>query len=522
MFSTAPTTKRDTKYLPTLHHVNNNLKNHNHNSNNNNNSNNNINSTSSKRDRIYRSFSRQVPGQTRWLTREIAALDFLLNIPLQEEREIVKAGLEGRTYIHRRKRIVNHDQNHPPVAATASSSNHPNSSNHNNNGGNPLLKNSNSLLDLEKGLAPPLSHSDIAASNLTTPLTSNVDLTTLIPAVSESEVENVNVNNAVAVAAVEENMTLHSSNSSGKANKETQPRWWEKFMLKEKNYFMEEHKKRETLKAQLELEEKELELPTTEVNKAAGVSSSNNSSQHQQSHSTALKSFPNSLHSQHSNSQPQILLSQQPNVPLSLSKSQHTTPLSSTAPPIVVIAPGRRLEGRPATVIKLPTVSSNSALAPLTRQKAVARNAAIREWEIRVAHGIGHKSNSNSNLVNATAKSQQPYHNNNNNNPSGQGLLDGRIFFSAQKSYPIGVFSVIKYEPQKEEAARRRKKLEEMGGGGTQFAIPPRDWSKFIPILFCSYIYIYIYISWNGGCRLQPVLRFLCAVAVGNGLLVPI
>ena len=57
-----------------------------------------------------------------------------------------------------------------------------------------------------------------------------------------------------------------------------------------------------------------------------------------------------------------------------------------------------------------------------------------------------------------------------------QGLLDSRAFLSCGASYPAAVFSVIKYEPNKERQARLRKKLLERGGGGTQFAMPPRDW----------------------------------------------
>jgi hypothetical protein len=40
----------------------------------------------------------------------------------------------------------------------------------------------------------------------------------------------------------------------------------------------------------------------------------------------------------------------------------------------------------------------------------------------------------------------------------------------------MGIFSLIRYEPKREEAARRRQKLEELGGGGSQFVIPERDW----------------------------------------------
>lgn len=43
-------------------------------------------------------------------------------------------------------------------------------------------------------------------------------------------------------------------------------------------------------------------------------------------------------------------------------------------------------------------------------------------------------------------------------------------------SYPMAVFSVIKYEPKKEEENRRRKHIEALGGGGSQFVMPHRDW----------------------------------------------
>lgn len=43
-------------------------------------------------------------------------------------------------------------------------------------------------------------------------------------------------------------------------------------------------------------------------------------------------------------------------------------------------------------------------------------------------------------------------------------------------SYPVAVFSVIKYEPKKEEETRRRQRLEAAGGGGSKFVMPSRDW----------------------------------------------
>jgi hypothetical protein len=121
-------------------------------------------------------------------------------------------------------------------------------------------------------------------------------------------------------------------------------------------------------------------------------------------------------------------------------------------------APGRRLDGDEAFQIQIPL-----KVDTITRQRSIARLAATREWEVSVAHGIGKKGTS------ATGQ--------NDSHPNHPPMLDGRLFFSASSGYPIGVFSLLKYEPKKEEAARRRKKLEARGGGGTQFFImPERDW----------------------------------------------
>lgn len=109
-------------------------------------------------------------------------------------------------------------------------------------------------------------------------------------------------------------------------------------------------------------------------------------------------------------------------------------------------APGRRLDGDDAYRVQIPL---SQVLESKTRQRSIARQAAVREWEIRVANGLEF-----------------------GNHP----LLDGRVFFSARGGYPVGVFSVIRYEPKREEAARKRQKLEELGGGGSQFVIPERDW----------------------------------------------
>jgi len=140
---------------------------------------------------------------------------------------------------------------------------------------------------------------------------------------------------------------------------------------------------------------------------------------------------------------------------------QHHQPTMPTAAP--VYAPGRRLEGDEAVWVQIPL-----KIETVTRQKYIARQAAIREWEIMVAHGLGGdsqtKASSNTTGSGSKAITKTPP------------LLDGRLFFSAAGSYPAQVFSLKRYEPKKEEAALRRQKLEARGGGGSHFVMPTRDW----------------------------------------------
>jgi len=143
------------------------------------------------------------------------------------------------------------------------------------------------------------------------------------------------------------------------------------------------------------------------------------------------------------------------------SSSQHGVG-ASVAPRI---APGRRLEGRNATVVQIPRDVLTVDI--ITSHRIVARQAAVREWEVGVAHGILSGSGRKPSPV------ERLYF---DGDDEPRGLLDGRGFFSCASSYPVNTFSVIKYQPKKEEAARRRKRVEELGGGGTQFVMPERDW----------------------------------------------
>ena len=161
-------------------------------------------------------------------------------------------------------------------------------------------------------------------------------------------------------------------------------------------------------------------------------------------------------------------------------QQQRTLPTAAT-----IYAPGRRLEGDSATKVQIPLAnalqnnqggpgfggidSSHHDLVSLQRTKhqSIARMAISREWEFRVAHGLNHHDR--------PSREQPPnQHRQQHHNPA---MLDGRMYMSAKESYPMMVFSLLRYEPKKEEALRRRQKLEERGGGGTQFFImPSRDW----------------------------------------------
>lgn len=200
-------------------------------------------------------------------------------------------------------------------------------------------------------------------------------------------------------------------------------RWWEKLIMKDKRFFSAANQQ-QAMRERLEMEEHDLECPDDygPVTEEVAVSKS------------ALSTATNTLH----------------------------TPVGTIG------IPGRRLDGREAISIDVPNEFRTRPL-PI---RAVARHAAVREWEMKVAwHGVQGKR------VHIDNESHHGV-------PAKKALLDGRVFFSAVRSYPMAVFSCIKYEPQKEEAARRRKKLEELGGGGTQFVLPERDWSKQFDV-FC-------------------------------------
>ncbi|KAL9181285.1 hypothetical protein ACHAXT_010090 [Thalassiosira profunda] len=303
------------------------------------------------------------PESFLWATREIAALDFLMNVPLNSEKDIVRAGLSGGRW-HR------HHADHAPAS------------------GNPQTSFAQVIDEGAKNLAVPP-----ATRNL-----SNFDVT-----------RSSGIDEEATATGTESLISEHSKHPIIAGG-----RWWDKLVLKDKRFFSAANQQVQR-RVQLEEEEKELERPTESpslvmINSAAPSGNSE--------------------------------------VDGTQKKMVTATPSSAAAPAGV---PGRRLDGREAISVAVP---EEFRMRPLPA-RAVARHAAVREWEIRTAYGERQSAR---------------------NETRQTGLLDGRAFFSTKRSYPVGVFSLIKYEPKKEETLRRRKQLEELGGGGQIFVLPERDW----------------------------------------------
>lgn len=136
-------------------------------------------------------------------------------------------------------------------------------------------------------------------------------------------------------------------------------------------------------------------------------------------------------------------------------KNQHHQQSSTAALPFTT-TPGRRLQGDRSFDLCIPLTQFHAQQhGARTTQRAIARTAALREWERRTAHGL------------PVSETEAPAH---------PPLLEGRLFFAASHSYPVNVSSVIRYEPAKEQAELLRKKLERLGLGGSHYSMPTRDW----------------------------------------------
>ncbi len=305
----------------------------------------------------------------RWVTREIAALDFLLGIPLENEASIIHSGLNARLQVEKQEREIN---------KIGAQGHHHHHHHHQQNHG---------------------KHSTFGESTATAEET---------------------------LASAKDAASLH---------------WWEKLISNSTTA-----DRARIMRERLELEEKELEKPNsvsiednqtfaTEMNIIDALERETDKVEYRSP--TRVKAMEH-----HSAANQKIKL-----------------PALETYLVAQHVAPGRRLDGREASFLKPPKIVCT--MDKLHHGRSIAATSELREWEVRLAHGIGPDKKDT------------------------KGLLDGRTFFSSQQGYPFAVFSLVRYEPKKEEAARRRRKVEELGGGGMQFVIPVRDWrgEKYFCIL---------------------------------------
>jgi hypothetical protein len=103
-----------------------------------------------------------------------------------------------------------------------------------------------------------------------------------------------------------------------------------------------------------------------------------------------------------------------------------TLPPHQQRPMMTTYAPGRRLDGDVAVRVQIPLSGADIAGGgggSGSGSSSIARHSALRQWELQTAHGLGH---------------------NNDHHPP---LLDGRLFFSADSSYPVAIYSCSRYAP---------------------------------------------------------------------------
>jgi hypothetical protein len=114
---------------------------------------------------------------------------------------------------------------------------------------------------------------------------------------------------------------------------------------------------------------------------------------------------------------------------------------------------GRKLPGVPAATIRVPQQFRHCMLR-INEQSAV-----VRHWEDQLI-AQGPRSMSTKSI--------------------GQSIpvLSSRMFYSRARAYPVGIFSVIKYDAG-EEKARRAKLRAEDKKGLEVFDLPKRDWRGF-------------------------------------------
>ena len=394
------------------------------------------------------------PESFLWATREMAALDFLMNVPLNAEKDIVRAGLsEGSRWLQQhgrypatssiRQQQQQQQQSRAYSTATGTLDQDVVYDEENN-------KHHWTMMSSSQPHPRSLSAFDITADDNDVGVGRMSETTTIL---TESS----------SLHAIENNKHHHhhptgtggggtAAAGGGGGGGGGGGRWWDKLILKDKRFFSVANQVIQR-REQMELEEKELERPTESPSLLMMSSNDGN-----------------------------LWNASQYNNTMGMMGTTSSSATPTAAGPGGGGVPGRRLDGIEAVTITIPPEFRRRP-APL---RAAARQAAVREWEIRVAYGTAPSSQHGG----PTQRLVQQHHlgvsgvenptTPTSNTRQRQALLDGRVFFSTKKSYPVAVFSTIKYEPKKEETLRRRKQLEELGGGGTQFVLPERDWSESI------------------------------------------
>eukprot|EP00551_Chaetoceros_affinis_P006605 CAMPEP_0203667182 /NCGR_PEP_ID=MMETSP0090-20130426/4061_1 /ASSEMBLY_ACC=CAM_ASM_001088 /TAXON_ID=426623 /ORGANISM="Chaetoceros affinis, Strain CCMP159" /LENGTH=981 /DNA_ID=CAMNT_0050531273 /DNA_START=18 /DNA_END=2963 /DNA_ORIENTATION=- len=404
----------------------------------------------------YRKADPNANGGSSSATREIAALDFLLNIPLEAEQGIVRSGLEAeQNSIDVGNGIgigdidvgmgmgMGMDSNGDYEEEKMELQGHPNRT-HNRN--RPV---ETTIIGGGRDI-----YDDILERKI-------IGGTTMMTTTAEASASIVPGNN---------NNNNNSNNSS----------WWQPMIRKNKEFFSAEGERMKR-RQQLELEMGTLEAPDGNALSAMEDGTLKRVSiENRNDRVGAAGAGPGAVpvgFGMHSSSfsqplQPKNIINN--NINQSTSTSFHGA--AAAAAGVVdgntilygeAFIPGRRLDGYEATHVKIPREEAQTELK--TTMRSVVRKAAVREWERKMINPSMNRNRSNRRNSSAADDDDE-------GEDGEQSLLDGRIFFSGMSSYPMAVFSVIKYEPKKEEEIRRRRKLEALGGGGSQFVMPSRDW----------------------------------------------
>jgi hypothetical protein len=284
---------------------------------------------------------------------------------------------------------------------------------------------------------------------------------------------------------VAEDPSLFSPHSSDGRYSVQPNRWWEKIVSKDSS-FIQAESQRAKLRALTLMEMEVLEAPNQRT------SIHNTYSDEVNAIEPLDLALPHRSHVHYSKDDGEI--NYRRNIKASLPSSMDPShPFTSGS--MYLPAPSRRLEGRmDVTTVSIPR-EAGAQTEQKTRHVVMARQAMVREWEQRVLHGLNTQNDTLTSTIDSLSISNNIIHPNEeeksvecNHGKEKGNLLDGRIFFSFQRSYPIQVFSVIKYEPEREEALRRRKKLEERGGGGMEYILPVRLMHIYMMSLkFCAF-----------------------------------